>query len=261
MNKKMSLFAIFGTIGAILLAILVHFVVSPLVAESKAQDFLDSLTNFSKDITLENSDVLVLNSQTVDNASFDNKALGVGSDVTYPASFIFTNGSSSSGKTVEVFVDFAEQQSRDFILQNQISLKALVESGTITLKVYITTSNGALSIYAAEAFAEGASAQPNMAWDYFIQLLKTSATVVTDDSGVISEQLVNSAQSFGISTVTSDSISSGSFVNWLLTVGNDPRLNGNVHLPLIYVDDVMVDDSLVDINNPNAFTNYILGVS
>jgi hypothetical protein len=189
------------------------------------------------------------------------KSLSVGSTATNPAAFVFTNGKSTSGTPVDVYLDFSAQRSRDFIVLNNAALRNLVESGEIQLRIHPVPTNSKFSVYSAEAFAEVFEKSPDRAWSYLLELMKASVVLDQSPTGTQEDEVlsavVGSAAKVGINGVTSFTVKSGAFASWILTVADDPKVQNQFGLPAIYKNDELVDQDSVDINNPDTLTKHL----
>lgn len=253
-------FLLIGSVAAVLLAVLAHFVISPALGEQKAQSELDKITNAQGPVTASNTGLVTFQGQTVENANIDQKALASGGQVTDPAGFIFTNGKASSNRRIlDIYVDFSAQTSRDFFLLNSTAIKGMVESGRVELRVHPVPTGNAYTIYSAEALAETFYTDPDKAWDFMIAIFEKSYDLNTDSSEEVLELVVSVVEDLNISEVDAESIKNGTFASWLISVGDDPRLKTGYYPPLIYVDGQLVDSSEINLNDSDEFMKAVLG--
>lgn len=189
------------------------------------------------------------------------KSLSVGSTATNPAAFIFTNGKSTSGTPVDVYLDLSAQRSRDFIVLNNSALRNLVESGEIQLRIHPVPTNNKFSVYSAEALAEVFGKSPDRAWDYLLELLKASVVLDQSPTGTQEDEVlsavVGSTYKVGINGISANTIKSGAFASWILTVADDPKVQNQFGLPAIYKNDELVNQDSVDINKSDTLTKYL----
>lgn len=189
------------------------------------------------------------------------KSLSVGSTATNPAAFIFTNGKSTSGTPVDVYLDFSSQRSRDFIVLNNSALRNLVESGDIQLRIHPVPTKNKFSVYSAEALAEVFEKSPDRAWDYLLELMKASVVLDQSPTGTQEDEVlsavVGSATKVGINGITVNTVKSGAFASWILTVADDPKVQNQFGLPAIYKNNELVNQDSVDINKSDALTKYL----
>lgn len=194
-------------------------------------------------------------------SSSNQKSLSVGSEATNPASFIFNNGKSTSGTPVDVYLDFSDQRSRDFIVLNNSALRNLVESGEIQLKIHPVPTKSKFSVYAAEALAEVFQQSPDRAWSYLLELMKASAVLDQSPTGTQEDEVLSavagSAAKVNINGITANTIKSGAFASWILSVADDSKVQNQFGLPGIYKNGELVNQDSVDINNSDTLTKYL----
>lgn len=232
----------------------------PKIQESEAIKDLKSISQQTGNIQSYNKDIKDYASEQMSGLNVEQKQLFNSNSSNNETSFIFYNGKTDikNQKVLKVFIDFSDQKSKDFILINQESLKKMVETGAIKLEIISTPSNNAYSIYASEALAESFYTTPENTWNYFIDLIKLSYNINTDSPKDIISEIAELSEKDSIKDITEDSISNGTFVNWLLGVEKDINLTKSYLLPIIILDGKMVDTESVDINNVMEFQLYVL---
>lgn len=250
---------IVGVVLAVALAFLVQFVITPSLTNRDAQNVLDGLKNSHGAITAVNTDMVTFQGQKIENANVKQKALAVGEVVTTPAGFVFGNGKSMpNAKVVEVYLDFSNQRSRDFLLMNQNSLRGMVENGTVILKVHPVPNGNAFTMYSAEAVAESFVTSPELSWDYMMELMRLAAVVKTDSADDVVGEISKTAKELGVPDVDANSIKNGTFASWIVSVGNDPRLKTGYYPPLVYVNGQILDGNRVNLNDAGALRREVL---
>lgn len=251
-------------IGACILAfgaaLLVTFVVSPYLANQKIEDKAPPTIQKRGPITASNTTVVIFNGQKLETATIDQKALALNNLQTDTAGFIFGNGDNSGNKKIlEVFVDFNNQRSRDFMLINRSELQSFVESGSVELHVLPVPTGKAYGAYSAEAIAETFANKPESAWNLMFELLRRGLTVGTDDVNEVAEIVVETTEEATNSTfVTTETLRSGAFSSWLISGGNDSRLTNKFYPPLIYIDGQVIDVNAVNVNDPEEFYQAVM---
>lgn len=262
--KKKSILqnpAILGLIGvssALILALLTHFFLLPILQVEKAREELNGISRSYGVIRPFNTDLMLFEGKKMENVNFEQKGLSKNGIMTTPPAFIFTNGKDYAKKKFEVYIDFSEQRSRDFILLNQNVIKKLVESGTMDLHIHAVPTGKPYSMYAAETLAETFYTSPDKAWEALIELLKLSAVIETENIADPVESILEKIERIGVTGVDEESIRNGTFASWIVSISDDERLVRGVSFPLIYLNNNVVDHSLVDINNPDAIQKFIL---
>jgi hypothetical protein len=252
-----------GTVLAVGAAAGYAYAVEPIFEKKSAEKTLE-------DIVANHGSIVAHNSSSVDfkgegpapAATVSNqKSLSVGQTATNPAAFVFTNGKSTAGTPVDVYLDFSTQRSRDFIVLNGNALRSLVESGDIQLRIHPVPTNSKFSVYSAEALAEVFEKSPERAWSYLIELMKASAVLDQSPTGTQEDEVlsavVGSASKVGIYGVTANTVKSGAFASWILTVADDSKIDNQFGLPAIYKNNELVDQDSVDINKPDALTKHL----
>lgn len=230
--------------------------------QRSAQSALDGAAANQGAITALNTSMVTFEGQKIDQANVDQKGLAVGKDLTEPPAFIFTNGKDTADrKVLNFYFDFSDQRSRDALISNSISLRALVESGQVELQLHPLFGGRAYSMYAAEALAEVFAADSNLAWESLMVLLRNAPVLSSVDSNdEMVKGIVSGLKNSGVSAVDEESIQNGTFATWLLSIGNDPAINGAVSpkLPYILVGDRPLNLSVDQLNDPDAFKRAVL---
>lgn len=236
-----------------------HYIFVPMSEKEKASNELSTIAGNRGSIQAKNTDVVTFEGQALKGANTDQKALssaGIGSDA---GVFVFTNGKDSADKkTLDIYIDFDSQYSRDFILLNQGVLKGMVENGVVDLYIHPVPSGSALSMYSPEALAEAFVSTPDKTWDFFIGLLKLSAETKTDKSEDSVKSIVDLAKDKGISDISDETIEGGTFSSWILAVGDDTKLDVGYYPPIAYLNGNIIDPDKVDFNDSDAFRTYVL---
>lgn len=244
--KKGAIVALIGSILMALLAVFIVKVAEPAMENFKARQALEEVVNQRGVITPVNTSPVVFSGQTIENANIDQKALGSGGQATTPASYIFDNDKVGEKKNVDIFLDFSNQRSRDFLIFNREVLRGMVEGGNIQLRILPVPTGKSYTIYASEALAEAFVSYPDKAWDFMFDLALLYPNTDNSTAETIVESIANKAQESGMTDITVESIQSGTFASWIISIGNDSRLQTGYYPPLVYV-----DDKLLDIDNPN----------
>lgn len=256
-TKKIAITATASILTAALLGVGANFIFTPMIENNKANNILSNIALNSGPVTPSNTKVTTFVGQTIPNANVNQKALtnGLQED---SAVFIFNNGKSNENrKTLDVYISFDSQNSRDFFLINQQGLKGLIQKGHIELRVHPVPTGSAFSMYAPEALSQTFVTKPEVAWDLMQELLKLSANIDTNKNEDIVELILELTKKHGLSDISSESILSGTFASWVLAVGNDTNLE-NTYPPIAYVNGVQIDPELVHYNDAQAFANAIL---
>jgi len=249
---------------AVVFVILSGFLVwkSYIAPQQNAVSALEGIAASRGNITALNTSMVTYNGQKVAEANVKQKGLGQGDKLTSPPAFIFTNGKKDdSRKALDFYFDFSDQRSRDALISNSNSLQALVESGKVELRLHSLLSGRAYSVYASEALAEVFSADSSHSWDSLLVLLRNAPEYADSDSNdEIVKGIVSSVKNTGANSVDAESVKNGTFASWLLSVGNDPKLNGAVapKLPYILVDGRTLNLSVNQLNDSDAFKSAVL---
>lgn len=195
--------------------------------------------------------------EKIEGASEKQFALAEGTNATAPAYFLFTNGSPSESKRVlDLYIDFSDQRSRDFVSVNSSVLKTSVEYGVIDLRIHSVQTGDAYSIYASEALAEVMATAPEKAWPLYLDLLKQAPTVDSSGTEAIIESIEQSFDNANVTEADGKSVEQGMFSSWLMTVGDDPQLSKGAKLPLAYLAGEQVPEDVIK-NDPEVFSNYL----
>jgi hypothetical protein len=267
--KRMSRRSIIATtgIGVILAAGAAFgyvFAIDPMIQKSEATKELSEAFERKGPITAVNTEaILFVGEGDAPNSelSKSQKALSSNGIATSPAAFTFSNGKDlKDKKSLDIFLDFSSQRSRDFFVINQAIIRNMVESGQIDLNIHPVPTGSAFSVYAPQSLAETFVSYPEKSWSAFIELMKLSATLdekgLTETDAVLKE-IEKSNKNQGFSSITGETIISGTFASWILTVSDDPRLYNGSGLPSLYLNGGIIDDSVVEINNSTTLKNYI----
>lgn len=260
--KRKGLIAIVLIVGIILSISAAYGWISfvePSLKQVQAERSLSGELRVKGDITGINGEMIPIDSAGIEGTNVEQSALGMAGVATSPASFIFTNGQPSADrKIVDVYIDFYNQRGRDFILINQDTLKSLVESGSIELRIHPVPTGSAFSLYAPEALAEVFATAPDRGWPVFIGLLKESITLNTDQASDIVKIVADVARENGANEVDEASITNGTFASWIVSVSDDPRLSVGYYPPVVYVNDKELDQSIYDLNSPDSLLRAFL---
>jgi hypothetical protein len=179
-------------------------------------------------------------------------ALGEGKKVTDTAAFVFASEKANSeSHTLDLYIDFYSQRSRDFITLNKSALENKIQSGEIVLRVHPVLNSDPFSVYAPEALAEVFGTAPDKAWPFFTNLMKDSITLTGSETSDEIVAFINKrAQDNGAKEVSEASIVNATFLTWLYTAAKDPKVAVGYVPPIIYVDDKELDQDKWRINDP-----------
>lgn len=248
--------------GAVALSIVAALVfalmVSPWLSNREAGEHLKTITSSRGSIAPVNTNLTTFTGTKIENVNVDQKALATTKDAaSAPQGFLFSNGRGNAEKTVDVFVDFSNGRSRDFLIMNRANLQGMVEGGVINLRVIPVPTGNAYNVYSAEAIAESAYTSPEKTWDFMHELLRLGATVDTDKSKDILNMVVDTAKKYGVKDVDAASIKNGTFASWIVSASRDPRLKVGFYPPVVYVNDTLINPDKVNLNNPDDLRTII----
>lgn len=232
-----------------------------LLPQRDAQSILDGAIANRSAIEASNTELKTFTGQAPQGANSEQKALALNGEITDPATFVYTNGKSGDRPVLDFYVNFSDQRSRDAFIFNSGTLKALVESGQIELRVHSLLDGKAYSMYASEALAEVFAADGGYAWQALTELLRQAPSLVSlDDPNVMAAEITETMKNIGVAAVSEESIQNGTFASWLLTVGDDPQLNSGtgVSLPLIVKDGKALNLSVDELNNADLFRKAVM---
>jgi len=232
-----------------------------LIPQRDAQSILDGAVANRGAIEASNTELKTFTGQAPQGANSEQKALAQGGEITDPAMFVYTNGKSEDKPVLDFYLNFSDQRSRDAFIFNSGTLKALVESGQIELRVHSLLDGKAYSMYASEALAEVFAADSGYAWQALTELLRQAPSLVSiDDANAMAAEITETMENLGVATVSEESIQNGTFASWLLTVGDDPQLNSGtgVSLPLIVKDGKALNLSVDELNNADLFRKAVM---
>lgn len=242
-----------GVLLSILLAVVSATMIAPKI---QSQNQLSKISTTSQKVTLRNNEILVYNGQKMTKASVAQKSLGISGTVTNPAGFVF--GPDNVSTTVDLYVDFGNKKSRDFLLMNQRSFMNLMERNKVSIKIHPVPQGSAFGVYAAESLAEASEGDTEQVWGLMMELMKTGTNLDTDKPDEIVNAVVKTANDSGFSGISERTIKSGHFASWMLSVGNDPVLKDGFGLPLMLVNGEKVDSRTLNMNNSDDVRRRIL---
>lgn len=262
-TARKSLKILVAALAAILLVLLGVLVWQLYIGPQRdAQSALDGAAANQGPITALNSSMVTFEGQKLEEANVDQKGLAQGDSLTEPPAFIFTNGKDIADReVVDFYFDFSDQRSRDALIANSISLRSLVESGQVELRLHALFGGRAYSMYAAEALAEVFAADSDLAWESLMVLLRNAPVLsATDSNEEMVNGIVSGLKNSGVTAVDSESIQNGTFATWLLSIGNDPKLNSATapKLPYILVDERPLSLDVNQLNDPDAFKRAVI---
>lgn len=249
-------------------------IIEPWIAQMNATAELEKDTN-QKPVVAQNTDFIKFKPDAAAAGEIpkgvnpNQLGLGEGTKLTDPASFIFaSNSATADSHVVDVYMDFYSQRSRDFITINKSTLENQIETGKIILKIHPVLNSEPFSIYAPEALAEAFGTAPEKAWSFFTDLLKESITLTGNES---SEEIVdfiakNAKENIGRekgdpNRIDAESIVNGTFLTWLYTAADDPKLAVGYTPPVIYIDDKEIDQDTWTINDPEMMVKLFSSLS
>lgn len=235
------------------------FFVQPWLKSQDANKVLSTIGVSRGDIRPQNTTLSTFSGQLLKNANVNQKALtGGGIDSSAGAVLGFTNGKDGDKKTLDLYIDFNGSSSRDFVLLNQTSLRSMVESGQVDLRVHPVPSGTALSIYSPEVVAESFVTTPGKSWSLLLETLKLSSSLETDKRADVVAALVDTASKSGVKGIDKESITNGTFGSWIFSNGNDARIQ-NQSVPVAYVNGQVINRDSVDYNDSDKFAAAVLG--
>lgn len=190
-------------------------------------------------------------------------ALAEKGKITAPSVFIFASANASKkSHTLDIYMDFNAQRSRDFITLNKDSLEYMIKSGKLILRVHPVLTKEPFSVQAPEALAEIFGTAPTKAWGFFTNTLKDSIQFTgTETPDQIVAFVAKHAQDNGGTQVNAASIVNGTFLTWLYTTSDDTKLKVGYEPPVIYVDNKELDQSKWSINNSTQMLQFFSSLS
>lgn len=240
-------------------ALLFNFVVTPYFKSQSAKEDLSNVAAQRGNLIAVNNTAVTFQGQRIETATLDQLALSSGATQEPGAVFIFGNSKPGEKKTVEVFVDFKSQRSRDFMLINHNALKNMIENGLIELRVIPVPTGNAYGVYAAEAVAETFVSNPDKAWTVMFELLRQGSAVDADDANLVAERVAEVVKSVTKNDdVTDKTIQSGAFSGWIMAAAKDRRLASGFSPPMVYVNGEVVDPNEVNLNSPEEFREAVV---
>lgn len=258
-NRNLIIGAVVSLVLVVALSAGAAFFLQPWLKSQDANRVLSSVGMSRGDIRPQNTVLYTFSGQLLKNANVNQKSLtGGGVGPSDGAVLGFTNGKDGNKKTLDLYIDFNGSSSRDFVLLNQTSLRSMVESGQVDLRVHPVPSGTALSIYSPEVVAESFVTTPSKSWSLLLETLKLSASLETDKSADVVDALVETAKKSGVSGVDKESITNGTFGSWIFSNGNDTRI-ANQSVPVAYVNGRVINRDSVDYNDSDRFAVAVLG--
>lgn len=263
-------------IGAVVgLAALYVFVLEPFIALKAAENELDHGKSKAA-VTVANSEILPFtapdDSAVLPGANPKQLALGKDGQITTPSYFEFSSEkSSASSHVLDLYIDFYSQRSRDLIALNQATFESFIGTGDIILRVHPVLDSAGFSVFAPEALAEVSGTHPELAWSFFVSLMKNSDALLNNAStesasAPTSEDIVNFIASIseqvGVPTgspngVDADSIKYLSFFSWLYAGRDDEKLLVGYYPPVLYIDGEEVDQELWVLTDPDSLLKLL----
>lgn len=177
---------------------------------------------------------------------------------TTPPALLFTSAQDNGRKTLDLYLDYSSQRSRDFLLLNQTTLRELVETGELELRVHPLLSGKPLGIYSFEALSEAASTTPEAAWPLLVALAKEAPALPREEAGPALKLVAREAKKAGAASVTEATITKGSFVGWLSTSAQDPRLGEGLPAPAVFLNDKLLDATKLNLNDGVTLRKEVL---
>ena len=267
-NKVILTIVAFG--ATVALAATYVFFIEPAVTLNNAKNELSQEVTKSA-VTVGNSEIVSYTPENEDDilAGANPKQIALGKDgkATPPAYIEFrSENSTAASHVMDLYIDFFSQRSRDLISLNYQTLQNFISSGKLILRVHPVVDSAGFSIYAPEALAEVAGTHPDLAWDFFVGLMRNSDAVLNNpnteeakeaSSKEIVEFIAGVAADAKVPTgspngVDADSIKYLSFFSWLYSGGRDEKLKVGYYPPVVYIDDEEVDQDKWILTNPDS---------
>jgi hypothetical protein len=258
-KKALIITAITVPLLAIAMAFVAFFVINPQIENKRANDTLIELWNNAGNVTLLNTEQTTFTGQSLPSANVEQKAL-TGSGVNASSGvFAFNNGKDvENRKTLDVYLDFGSQASRDFFAYNQSMLTSMIRSGQVEVRIHPVPTGSPLSMYAPETLAEVASVQPNKVWDLVLETMKIGPTLQDGTPQETAEAITTMLGNEMITDIEPGDVSDGTFSSWILAVGDDENLSTGYYPPVVYLNGAEVSGEDVNLNDSDALQRYIL---
>lgn len=260
-----------GIILSVLLAFAYVLFIDPMIVGYQAQQELNREGDVAS-IHVGNGEMISYDPEekyVLNGANPKQLALGVNKTITSPAYFEFkSKNTDDKSHIVDLYLDFYSQSGRDFISFNQTTLTNLIGNGRIILRVHPAVQKNGFSIYAPEALAEVFGTNPDKAWSFFVKLMKESDSVLSsnspEDKAVSDQEILKfigdisadvgvpagACTSSPCNTVDSDSIQFLTFFSWLYSATDQPPLSSGNVLPMIYIDNKLVNQETYRLADP-----------
>lgn len=224
--RSWGVYFIVGAAIGVILAVMFVFLVKPFFAKRDAQSVLDGMSGgISQEIVAINSNPFEFTDSNPLELQTDQWGLGEES-LTSPAAFIYGTGKS----TVDLYLDFGTQRSRDILLVNKEALEEVLKNGKYTVRIHPVISEASYGLFAAEAVSEVTLLAPEKSWEYLLKAVEGNAVASSNRDDALNH-LTNLAVKAGIN-IDASTIDQGSFASWVLTSGDD--IEGKV-LPFVLI--------------------------
>jgi len=264
----LTIIAILATMG---LAAIAVFVAIPAYQKVQATQAIEKTVS-AEPVVVSNSVITTFMGITEENqlAGANPKQIALspnGINASEPYIEFSSANASNDSHRVDLYIDFFSQRSRDMISMNQELFTSLIESGTIVLRIHPVVEKDGFSIFAPEALAEVAGTHPELAWNFFINLMKNSDSLLNDTSTDTSKGAIESsdviafiakiAQNSGVPSgapdgVDADSIKYLSFFSWLYSGSDDAKLKTGYYPPVLYINNQEIDPDDHAFSDPEA---------
>lgn len=268
--KNKVILAIIALGVTVALAATYVFFIEPAVTLNNAKNELSQEVAQSA-VTVGNAEILSYTPENEDDilAGANPKQIALGEDgkATTPAYIEFrSENSTADSHVMDLYIDFFSQRSRDLISLNYQTFQNYIGSGKLILRIHPVVDSAGFSIYAPEALAEVAGTHPDLAWDFFVGLMRNSDAVLNNpnteeakeaSSKEIVEFIAGISKDAKVPTgspngVDADSIKYLSFFSWLYAGGRDEKLKVGYYPPIVYIDDEEVDQDKWILTNPDS---------
>lgn len=262
-SRHVIIFAVCSLLFSVLAACGVFYVQRYVLPKNHAHNALESIHASKGDIVPAAVTLKTFTGQRLEGATAKQKSLVA---TGYPeseksAEFVFTpEYPDDNTKTIDLYVSFGSQVSRDFMLINQKNFEGLLTSGQAVVKIHPVPGGSMFSMYGAHTVADCLAQSPEHAWQLMFDLMKASAKASDMvDKEEIQELIVSTAHESGFADVRAESLNEGRFGSWLLAVGDDANLQNTFAPPILVVDGRKVQPSVVNYNNPDEVLQAIGG--
>lgn len=157
--------------------------------------------------------------------------------------------------TLDLFIDFSNVASRDFLAVNSPILERFIKTEGLVVRVHPIPNNHPMSMLIPEAVAQSIAEDSSLSWNFMVKLNKNTKGFETDDSISLANSIASEVDEFGYK-ISAKSILHGAYSSWIYENSKNETLKLKSAPIIIFGITPLTDESVV-IHDPESFASYL----